>query len=788
MAKFLYRLGLLAARKAWFVLGVWVVILALAIGAFVNFSGHLTTQFEIPGTETQRLADQLSDELPSAQEGIGTVVFSTQDGSAFTDAQKEQIGKAMDQARESSGVSSVTNPFESQKNLEKQQKEISEKKEDIEKLVELRDSGKLDSAVDAGLVPKGTTEEKVTEYENQFKAGERGLKIAGDYGFISKGDHTAIATVNFHAAQPDIEPDDAQAVMAAIDDVAIDGVQVDYSTELAQSMELFGPAEIVGLMIAALVLFFMLRTIIGAALPVFTALVGVGVATMISLALSGVIHMASVTPMLGVMLGLAVGIDYSLFVLNKHRSQLRQGIELYESIGLATGTSGSAVFFAGCTVVVALVALSITGIPFLSLMGVVAAFAVLVAVLVALTVTPALLGVVGLKIMPKKQRQQTEIQLPWAQRANTKIPWSLRHPILVIVGAAVGLILLAIPVTSMRLGLPDGSSEPVESTQYAAYHNVDDAFGAGRNGPMTVVVEYPENLSAAEATDLQLTVGERIAEINDVKNVVPVPLEEKTNLAILQVVPKSGPADQKTVELVSDIRDLAPDFASSDGATVGVAGQTAANIDVSTVLAEALPVYLGVVIAISLVLLVLVFRSLVVPLIASLGFLLSLLAGLGSLVAVYQWGWGGDIFGVSDPGPVMSFLPTLMVGILFGLAMDYQLFIATGMREAYVHGYSARAAVKHGLVAGRAVVTAAAIIMASVFAGFMFSHLSMIRPMGFGLAAGVLLDAFVVRMYIMPALMTLLGDKAWWLPTWLDALLPNVDVEGTSLRKDHESV
>ncbi|MDO5618132.1 MMPL family transporter [Kocuria sp.] len=788
MAKFLYRLGLGAARKAWAVVAAWVVILALSIGAFIGFGGNLTNQFEIPGTETQRLADQLSQELPEANEGVGTVVFSTEDGSAFTDSQREQIGQALQDAREVSGVASVTNPFEAQDQLDSQRQQISDGEQQLGQLIELRDSGQLEGAVAAGAVPEGTTAETVTEQEAQLETGQRSMDLMGDYGFVSGDGTTAIATVNFHAAQPDIAPEEKDGVMSAIDDANISGVEVNYSTELAQNLEVFGAAEVIGLIVAAIVLFIMLRTFIGAALPVLTALVGVGVAATAALSLSGVVQMASVTPVLGLMLGLAVGIDYSLFVLNKHRQQLHRGVELYESIGLATGTAGSAVVFAGCTVMIALVALTVTGIPFLALMGGVAGFSVLVAVLITITLTPALLGLVGFKLLPAAQREEIRAGHLVEEAAHVKTPRAVRRPLVTVLVASVALILLAIPVMSMRLGLPDGSSEPADSTQYQAYQIVDETFGAGRNGPMTVVVEYPEGTSTADATNLQLNVGERIAELDDVHNVVPAPIEDGTNLAILQVVPDSGPADEATETLVNDIRGLSADFQSSDDASIGVAGQTAANIDISQVLADALPVYLGVVIAISLVLLVIVFRSIVVPVIASLGFLLSLLGGLGALVAVYQWGWLGSLFGVSDPGPVLSFLPTLMVGILFGLAMDYQLFIATGMREAYVHGHPARVAVVRGLVGGRAVVTAAAIIMASVFAGFMFSHLSMIRPMGFGLAVGVLLDAFVVRMTIMPALMTLLGDKAWWLPGWLDKILPNVDVEGDSLHQDRTPV
>lgn len=788
MAKLLYRLGLGAAHRAWAVIAAWAVILALSVSGFLAFGGNLSNQFEIPGTETQELSDQLSQELPAANEGVGTIVFHTDDGSAFTDAQRESIGDALNDAGDVSGVASVSNPFEAQDQLDSQRQQISDGEEQLGQLVQLRDSGQLEAAQAAGQVPPEVTAESIDQQQAELAAGQESMDLMGDYGFVNGDDNTAIATVSFHATQPDISAEDKDAVMSAVDSVDISGVEVNYSTELAQNLSVFGVGEVIGLVVAAIVLLIMLRTAVAAALPVLTALVGVGVAATAALSLSGVVQMATVTPVLGLMLGLAVGIDYSLFVLNRHRQQLRAGVQLRESIGLAVGTAGSAVVFAGCTVLIALVALSVTGIPFLALMGGVAAFSVLIAVLITITLTPALLSLVGLRLLPKARRKELADGRFTEEARHVKTPRAVRHPLLTVVASAALLIIMAIPVLSMRLGLPDGSSEPANSTQYQAYQIVEDNFGAGRNGPMTVVVDYPSDLSSEEANALQLEVGQSIANLNDVKNVVPAPIEDGTDLAIIQVVPESGPADEATETLVNDIRALSSEYQSSDDTSVGVAGQTAANIDISQVLADALPLYLGVVIAISLVLMVLVFRSLIVPLIASLGFLLSLLGGMGALVAVYQWGWLGSLFGVHDPGPILSFLPTLMIGILFGLAMDYMLFIGTGMREAYTHGHPARVAVVRGLVNGRAVVTAAAIIMISVFGGFMFSHLTMIRPMGFGLATGVLLDAFLVRMTMIPALMTLLGDKAWWMPKWLDRILSNVDVEGDALRESKETV
>ena len=413
-------------------------------------------------------------------------------------------------------------------------------------------------------------------------------------------------------------------------------------------------------------------------------------------------------------------------------------------------------------------------------MGTVAGVAVLIALLITLTLTPALLSLAGRRVLPRKQRNAA----PDEQHINEHdVPFHLRHPWITSLLSVGVLVVLALPAQDMRLGLPDASTESVDSTSYQAYQRIADDFGAGENGPLVAVVDLPEGLTGDQATEKLNVVSERIAEQDDVANVMPGVVTDDLRTGVIQVIPDSGPADAATEELVDNLRGLNGDLQDSEDVKIGVAGTTAANIDVSQLLGEKLPLYLGVVIIISLLLLLMVFRSIVVPVIASAGFLLSVLASLGAVVAVYQWGWGGALMGVHDPGPILSFLPTLMIGILFGLAMDYQLFLGSGMREAYVHGHPARQAVVYGFKAGRAVVTAAAIIMISVFAGFIFAHLSMIKPIGFGLAVGVLLDAFVVRIFLIPAVMRIMGEKVWWLPRWLDKILPRVDVEGESLTR-----
>lgn len=785
MARLLYRLGIGSARHAWAVIVSWIAVLAISVGA-VAFSGvQLSNAITIPGTETQQLADRLQEELPEANQGMGRMVFYTEDDSEFTEEQREGIADAVASIEGIDQVDGAINPFEAQAQLDDGRQQLVDGRQQLEEgqqaIQQLQENLPPGANADQILQQRGIDPQQIQEQQAQLEAGEQTMERMGDYRVVSADGNSAISVVNFTVDQTSVTADAKEAVINAVADHPVDGVGVDFSQELSQDISsLLGPAEIVGVVIAAIVLLVMLRALIPAILPVLTALIGVGISTAATLAFSGVIDMMSVTPILGVMLGLAVGIDYSLFVLNRHRQQLRRGMEVKESIGMAVGTSGTAVFFAALTVIVALVALNVTGIPFLGLMGTVAGIAVLIALLITLTLTPALLSLAGRKALPRKLRNAA----PDEQHINEHdVPFHLRHPWITSLLSVGVLVVLALPAQDMRLGLPDASTESADSTSYQAYQRIADDFGAGENGPLVAVVDLPEGLTEDQAAEKLNVVSQRIAEQDDVANVMPGVTTDDRRTGVIQVIPESGPADAATEELVNNLRGLNGDLQDSEDVKIGVAGTTAANIDVSQLLGEKLPLYLGVVIIISLLLLLMVFRSIVVPVIASVGFLLSVLASLGAVVAVYQWGWGGQLMGVHDPGPILSFLPTLMIGILFGLAMDYQLFLGSGMREAYVHGHPARQAVVYGFKAGRAVVTAAAIIMISVFAGFIFADLSMIKPIGFALAIGVLLDAFVVRMFLIPAVMRIMGEKAWWLPRWLDKILPRVDVEGESLTR-----
>jgi RND superfamily putative drug exporter len=639
---------------------------------------------------------------------------------------------------------------------------------------------------------------KTTLIENavQVNAGQRLVAAAENFRTISVDGTTALATVIFTKQIDMIEPAQRQEIITQVSALVPEGVQVEFSQALTNSAEgILGIGEVVGIVIAAIVLLLMLRTFTAAGLPLAAAILGVGISATATLALAAVVPMTSTTPILGVMLGLAVGIDYALFILNRHRRQLKAGMPLRESIGLANGTSGSAVFFAGLTVIIALAALNLTGIEFLGMMGTMGSFAIFISVLIAVTFTPALASLIGMRILSKKERLALanlgEAETPAAEPAKEKKSrtyWPVLHPVIALLLVTATLAVTALPLSSMRLGLPDGSSEAEYSTQYRAYKLTSAGFGAGANGQVIAVatVEKPE--SEAALLELQANLAERFMDVPNVDAVIPAAVSDDETRILFQIQPVEGPASESTEDLVFALRALDAEVERDFGASIGVTGLTASNIDVSQKLSDALPLYLGTVLLLSMLILIMVFRSIAVPIIASLGFLLTVVATLGVVVATYQWGWFGDLLGVHDPGPILSFLPTIVIGILFGLAMDYQLFLVSGMREAYVHGESPKQAILSGIRSGRAVVVAAAIIMITVFGGFAFSHLASVRPMGLALAVGVLIDAFLIRLVFVPAMMALLGKSAWWLPRWLDRLLPQMDVEGAKLEARHKVV
>lgn len=539
-----------------------------------------------------------------------------------------------------------------------------------------------------------------------------------------------------------------------------------------------GSTEALGVLVAAIVLIVTFGSLVAAGMTMLNALIGVGVGMAGLYALSGTVELTGTAPILALMLGLAVGIDYSLFITSRHRQNLLDGLSPEEAVGRAVGTAGSAVVFAGATVVIALAGLAVVNIPFLTVMGLAAAGTVAVAVLVAITLAPALLGFAGPKVLPRRLRRP-EPAAAKRTRSGFGFRWAhwvtkLRIPVILV--GLVGLGLLAVPAQDMRLALPDAANAAEGTPARVNNDLVREGFGAGFTGRLAVVVTA-DSPQATQAAVPQVTA--LIQKTSGVLAVAPPQLDPSGRTALLAVIPKSGPTDAATETLVHDIRDHVRGIRNVD---VLLTGATAIGIDVSEKLSAALPVYLLLVVGLSVLLLMLVFRSVLVPVKAALGFLLTVAATFGITVAVFQQGHLAKLVGLDTPGPLVSFLPILLIGILFGLAMDYEVFLVSRMREDFVHGATARQATINGMGHGARVVTAAALIMISVFGGFVFLDDPVIKSIGFALAVGVAIDAFVVRMAIVPAVMSLLNTAAWWIPRWLDRLLPNVDVEGETLR------
>ena len=852
MAQLLYRLGKFSAKRAFAVIAIWVLLIGTAGAGALLAGGKLGTTMTLDGIPSQDLATSLQETFPEAARASGQVVFHKADGVEFSMAEISGISNVLDSVKALIAVDDVDDPFITQATLDSQRADlaaglvaISDGKAEIKTNQASLDAGQdqLDAAksdleaqaealqqtldamvannapgtdqVLAGLAQiKGGLDQialqqteltsgqvkldegksELASNEVQLVAGEKLLGTANNFRTVSVGAKTAFATIYFNQPTGQLDEVAAAEVVALIEAQTPDGIQVEYSQSLVFSLDgLLGIGEIIGLAIAALVLAIMLRTFIGAGLPVIAAITGVAISAAITFALSSVIEMTSTTPLLGIMLGLAVGIDYSLFILNRHRRQLKAGVELQESIGLANGTSGNAVVFAGITVVIALLALNLTGVGFLGLMGSAGALAIVVAVSVALTLVPAVLGLAKEKVLTKKERvvraatglSSTPEQVHALEEANAshKPVFANKRPWVAIIGVVTVLMIVAVPALSMRLALPDGGAEASDSTAFKSYTLISEAFGPGSNGSLVAIVDVPEQLDQIAELQMQAEVSERLFALDNVSAVLPGGVSTSGLDLMFVLVPEFGPTSAETEQLVFDIRELEKVFPAELNANIEVTGIAAVNIDISQKLADVLPLYLGTVVILSFLLLILVFRSLIVPLVATGGFLLTVGATLGAVVAVYQLGWLSEVLGVTQAGPILSFLPILLIGILFGLAMDYQLFVVSGMREAFVHGKSAKESIDSGIHLGRPVVIAAAIIMVSVFGGFAFSHITMIKPMGFGLAIGVLIDAFLVRLLLVPALMSVIGKAAWYLPKWLDRLLPDVDVEGAKLER-----
>ncbi|MFE4354703.1 MMPL family transporter [Kitasatospora sp. NPDC056800] len=717
MATFLYRLGRWTFVRRRLVTFLWVAVLA-AVGVLAAKAPAAPDDgFAMPGTEAQKAFDLMNERFPGGHADGASARL------VFVAPSGQKITAAPNQQA-------------------------------VERTVgELAGSEQVTSAVDP------------------FK-----MK-----GAVSADGTTAYATVSYSAKAGEVSKTATDTLEQAAQHGRDAGLKVEIGgTALMAKPDAGGSSEAIGMALSAVVLVITFGSLLAAGLPLLTAVIGVGLGMALITALGSTLGLSTTTGTLAMMLGLAVGIDYAVFIVSRYRAELAEGRTPQEAAGRAVGTAGSAVVFAGLTVVIALAGLSVVGIPILAKMGMAAAGTVVIAVLVALTLVPALLGFLGRKVLPRKARKARGAAAPGAKE-NGGARWArfiLRRPLAVLLGGVIGLGVLAAPALDLRLGLPGDESKPTSTTQRRAYDLLSEGFGPGFNGPLTVMVDAKGVADPKAAAD---EVTKKVSGLPGVIAVTPPMFNQAGDTALLNAVPATGPSEAETKDIVHAIRHDAAGLKTATGATVLVSGTTAMNIDVSQKMSDALVPYLAVVVGLAVILLMIVFRSLLVPLKAALGFLLSVVAALGAVVAVFQWGWLANLIGVEQTGPVMSMMPIFMIGVVFGLAMDYEVFLVTRIREGFVHGEEPGEAIVTGFRHNARVVTAAAFIMIAVFAGFIGMSEPMIKMMGLGLAAAVAFDAFIVRMTIVPAVLALLGRRAWWLPRWLDRLIPDVDVEGSKL-------
>ncbi|QKW07111.1 MMPL family transporter [Streptomyces sp. NA04227] len=724
MATYLYKLGRLAFRRRHVFALIWAALLAVAIVGAAKAPAPGDSAFSIPGTEAQRAFDLLEERAPGSSPDGATarVVFQAPSGEKVTAQEnKTAIAETVKKLGSGSEVASATDPF------------------------------------------------------------------AG--GGVSKDGSTAYTAVTYKVTSMELEDSSKETLEKTVEDARESGMKVEVGGDALQAEPHTGSAEIIGIAIAAVVLVITLGSLIAAGLPLITALIGVGAGVSAIAALSDPLNLDSTTSTLATMIGLAVGIDYALFIVSRYRAELAEGRDKEDAAGRAVGTAGSAVVFAGLTVIIALVGLAVVNIPLLTKMGAAAAGTVAIAVLIALTLIPALLGYARKRVRPAGEKARwlgggrKKKDGPAKENGGTR--WArfvVRRPLTVLLIGIIGLGAAAAPVASLQLGLPDDGYQPTDTTQRKAYDMITEGFGPGYNGPLMLVADVK---GADDPKGAVADVAAKVKGMDGVEALTkPVFVDKAGDTAMITVVPDYKPSSKDTEDLVHSIRDEASGIKADNGADIMVTGATGMNIDVSQKLDDALVPYLALVVGLAFLLLMIVFRSVLVPLKAALGFLLSVLAALGAVVAVFQWGWAGSLFGVEETGPIMSMMPIFMVGVVFGLAMDYEVFLVTRMREAFVHGEEPKEAIVTGFKYGARVVTAAAVIMIAVFAGFIGSTEQMIKMIGFGLAIAVFFDAFVVRMAIVPAVLALLGRAAWWLPKWLGKVLPNVDVEGEGLRTE----
>jgi RND superfamily putative drug exporter len=723
VSSFLYSLGrrAFAARKT--VVVLWLLVLALTGGGALAFNGGLSNNVTIPGTESQSALDRLSVTFPQVSGAAAQVVAVAPHGVDVHDpAVAGPVDDAVEQLKAMPQVAAAMSPYDQ------------------------RLGGLTSHDGTSGLI------------NVQFKVPNT---------LVSQDSKDQMARIT-HDLQDRLPP----------------GSQATYGGQLfSQKIPGVSVTEGLGVVVAVVVLTITLGSFLAAGMPLAVALTGVGISTALIFLASAVTEITSTSPLLALMLGLAVGIDYALFIVSRHQQELADGREPQEAAGRSVATAGSAVIFAGITVMIALLGLSVVGIPFLTTMGVAATFAVGIAVLVAVTLVPALLGFARKRLRPRRRaKRSTKVGAGdrffsgWV-RAATRFPAATVAAVIALLGA------LSIPAAGLQLSLPDAGALPEDDPARVNYDTISEHFGPGFNGPLIVTG------SIVTSTDPLGLMNGLKDEISRMPGVAAVPMATPNPTAdtgILQVIPQGSADSEQTKNLVQELRGRHDYFQHKYGVDLKVTGATAVGVDVSEKLGSALLPFGLVVVGLSLVLLTMVFRSVTVPLKAALGYLLSIGSSLGIVALVFQDGYLADWLGLSHVGPVISFMPVVLMGILFGLAMDYEVFLVSRMREEYARTGDARGSVRTGFVSSSKVVTAAAVIMLSVFAAFVPEGDANLKPIAFGLAVGVFVDAFLVRMTLVPAVMAMLGDRAWWIPRWLAKSLPALDVEGEGLQHEVE--
>ena len=717
---FLYRLGGRIARRRGLVLAAWGLVLAALIGGAGMLGTHYDDSFVIPGTQSQEGQDVLADRFGIT--GTSGQVMVTATSGAITDsANAKQVKQVAKQINDLSGAA-ASDP------------------------------------------------------------------LSGDYPLVSDDSSSTIIQVRFTSDAP------SDQLLADVTDAGTPDSGSGLETWVGgdaygDTSEPSRVPELLGLLVSYLILAVTFSSLLAAGMPILSSLIGVGVTLSSIVLFTSLTTVSSSAPTLAEMLGLAVGIDYALFILSRHRRHLAEGHSPTESMSRALATAGSAVVFAGTTVVIALTGLAIANIPVLTVMGFAAAGAVTIAVSLALTLLPAVALLLGERLRPKPRRQKRSRGHRHAEGAEAppKVGFATRWvrmvtrvPLLTVAGVLVLLGIAAIPFASLDLALPDNSTAPAGSQQRATYDKITQEFGEGYNAPLSVSADIITSSDPEKTVDRMVTKVSAVPDVVDILQASPNP---EADTGLVAVVPREGQTARSTSELVQRLRDDSPQWEQELGISeILVAGTTAVNIDVSQRLGAALLPFGALVIGLSLLLLMVVFRSVAVPIKATLGYLLSVGAALGAVVAGFQWGWL-DAFVGQSAAPIVSFLPIFVMGVLFGLAMDYEMFLVSAMREEFVQSGDARAAVHQGFRASSKVVTAAAAIMTSVFIAFIPDGSSTIKPIALGLAGGVAVDASRGRMTLVPAVMVLMARHAWWLPRWLDKILPEVDVEGAALHR-----